>query len=200
MADNYNALYEKSREKFLTYDQKPMIRYFRLGHDEGFLYFKLLGRDAKIDRKTGVITVEGEKAAFDEACTVYDILSRAEKAPVLSGRWVTVTEFGGIIAIRHQESLHPELQAMAGKCAQLREICLSWGGKEMERGDVSFVVPLLDFFPVWLQFWDADEEFPAKLTCLWDANTLDYMYYETTWYALNYLRRELLRRLREMEK
>ena len=28
---------------------------------------------------------------------------------------------------------------------------------------------------------------PSKFYCLWDANTLDFMYYETTWYAHGFL-------------
>ena len=102
--------------------------------------------------------------------------------------------------MKHKDILHPEVKLMAGHCGELRRLCRAWGGREMEQGDVSFVLPLYDFFPVWLQFWDADEEFPAQLGLLWDANTLDFMYYETTWYALGFLCQEILRRLGEAEE
>ena len=60
---------------------------------------------------------------------------------------------------------------------------------EQKQGDISFIVPLFDFFPVWMQFWLGEEELgsPSKFYCLWDANTLDFMYYETTWYAHGFL-------------
>ncbi len=76
---------------------------------------------------------------------------------------------------------------------EARALCRSWGGIEQKQGDVSFIVPLFDFFPVWLQFWAGEEELGIgpKLNCLWDANTLDFMFYETTWYARGYLQSRL---------
>ena len=44
-----------------------------------------------------------------------------------------------------------------------------------------------------LQFWDADEEFEAVLKIMWDENILDYMHYETTYFAASHL----LSRLKE---
>lgn len=41
--------------------------------------------------------------------------------------------------------------------------------------------------PVVLQFWDADDEFDAALKIMWDTNTLDFMHFETTFYAANHL-------------
>ena len=60
-------------------------------------------------------------------------------------------------------------------------------------GDVSSLIPLFDFMPVMVQFWDADEEFDAVLKIMWDRNTLDFMHFETTFYAAGHL----LRRLKE---
>ena len=183
MADNYDSLYAQSREHFLTFDQEAMIRYFRLRSDENSIYFHFLGREAVLDRRSGVITAEGERVDFNTACAAYDILSRAEKKPVLSGRWVGITELGGNTASYHAEKLDGSLAALEGRREELRALCRSWGGTQMPQGDVSFIVPLFDFFPVWVQFWEGDEEFPSKFNCLWDANTLDFMFYETTWYA-----------------
>ena len=82
---------------------------------------------------------------------------------------------------------------------EARERCRAWGGVEQRQGDVSYVVPLFDFFPVWLQFWAGEEELGIgpKLHCLWDANTLEFMYYETTWYARGYLQARLMGRTGE---
>lgn len=59
---------------------------------------------------------------------------------------------------------------------------------------MSYRIPLFDFFPVTLQFWDADDEFDAVLKIMWDRRTLDFMRYETTWYAAGHL----LGRIREL--
>jgi len=187
MAGNYDQLYDQSRKLFLTYDQAEMIRYFRLDHDEHAICFHILGQEARLDRETGVITCGGETAGFNEACALYDILSRAKDKPLLSGRWVSIVALGGNTASYHAEKLLPELAALEGRIPELRERCRRWGGTEQRQGDVSFIVPLFDFFPVWLQYWEGDEEFPARINCLWDASTLDFMYYETTWYARGFL-------------
>ena len=54
-------------------------------------------------------------------------------------------------------------------------------------GDVSYKIPLFDFLPVILQFWDADEEFDSVLKFMWNENILDYMHYETTFFAASHL-------------
>ncbi len=187
MADNYKTLYDSSRELFLRYDQQEMIRHFHLAYDENDLYFHILGREARIERKTGVVTCGGEPVSFNAACPVYDILSRAEKRPTLSGEWVSITQLGGNVASRHVEILRPALAALNGRSAELCALCEKLGGEKRRQGDVSYILPLYDFFPVWVQFWEGDEEFPSRFRCLWDANTLDFMYYETTWYAHGYL-------------
>ena len=50
------------------------------------------------------------------------------------------------------------------------------------------------FFPVVLQFWAGDEEFPPKLLILWDRNTPAFLHYETTFY----LQGDLLDRLQSI--
>ena len=55
MGDNYEKLYTQSREHFLTFDQQPMLDWYGLDHDERNIYFRLLGREAALDRATGEI-------------------------------------------------------------------------------------------------------------------------------------------------
>ncbi len=189
MGDNYERLYTQSREHFLTFAQQPMLDWYNLAHDEKNIYFRILGREAVLDRITGEITCAGKRAGFNEACTIYDILSRAEKRPVLAERWVSIVELGGNTALRHVDGLRADLSALEGHLDRARELCRSWGGAEQKQGDLSFIVPFTEFFPIWIQIWEGEEELniPAKFNCIWDANTLDFMFYETTWYARGYL-------------
>ena len=189
MGDNYERLYTQSREHFLTFDQRPMLDWYGLDHDEKNIYFHLLGREAALERTTGEIVCAGERAGFNEACAVYDLLSRAGNKPKLAGRWVGIAELGGNTAIYHTETLRPDLRALEGRLDRAKELCRSWGGVEQKQGDLSFIVPFTEFFPVWIQFWEGEEELdiPSRFNCIWDANTLDFMFYETTWYARGYL-------------
>ncbi len=195
MADNYEKFMEDSRKRFLAYDQEEMIRRFALRADASSIYFHILGREAALDRETGYLRRGGRRAGVNESVTVYDILSRAQNAPKLSGRWTSITDLGGHIAVSHTQNLRPdrEIRPLVGRTAELDALCRRLGGVRRSQGDVSYELPLFDFFPIWMQFWDADEEFPAQLKCMWDANTLDFMHYETTWYAQHFLREELVR-------
>lgn len=189
MGDNYERLYTQSREHFLTFDQQPMLDWYGLDHDGKNIYFRLLGREAALDRTTGELICAGERAGFNEACTVYDILSRAGNKPRLAGRWVSITDLGGNTAARHMDALQPDLSALEGRLDAAKDLCRSWGGAEQRQGDLSFIVPFTEFFPVWIQVWEGEEELniPSRFNCIWDANTLDFMYYETTWYARGFL-------------
>ncbi len=193
MTDNYRMLFEQSRERFLTYDQRAMIDWFGLEHDEDALYFRVLGAPARLDRRTGLLVCGGREAGFNESCAAYDILSRAADRPVLAGRWVGIVDLGGNTAAHHVEHLTQDLSAVDGRLEEKKALCRSWGGAEQKQGDLSFIVPLFDFFPVWIQYWAGEEELdiPSKFKCLWDANTLDFMFYETTWYAHGYLQARL---------
>ena len=62
----------------------------------------------------------------------------------------------------------------------------------MAGADVTCIIPVTPFFPVLLQFWEGDEEFPPKLLILWDRNADSFLHFETTFY----LQGDLLERLK----
>ena len=77
--------------------------------------------------------------------------------------------------------------AFAGRTALLAAACERMGGEKAGAGDVSYNLPVFQALKLRLSFWDADDEFPASLSLLWDENVLDFMRYETTFYAAGYL-------------
>lgn len=42
-----------------------------------------------------------------------------------------------------------------------------------------------------MQFWDEDEDFPASVRFLFDRNALLFMHYETLWYVMGALERQI---------
>lgn len=66
-------------------------------------------------------------------------------------------------------------------------------------GDVSSTIPVFDFLPVMLQFWDADEEFGAVLKFMWDYNTTDFMHFETIAFATMHLIDRLKETMEELQ-
>jgi len=49
------------------------------------------------------------------------------------------------------------------------------GGKVAEFGDYSVVIPAFPCVPITLVFWKADEEFPARLSILFDESVSSYL-------------------------
>ena len=80
---------------------------------------------------------------------------------------------------------HAELEA-------IREACEALGGTPFPIGEVAYQLPLFDFLPIVVQFWDADEDFPGQLMIKWDRNILQYMHFETTFYATGCLLQRIL--------
>ena len=124
--------------------------------------------------------------------SVYDMLCYSyerPEPPALSGEWASLSVLGGIIGAGHTQKLHTPnvLAPMEGRLADIGAACEEMGGRPVKGGDVSYILPVFDFFPLWLQFWDADDEFPSSIQFLWDKNALEFMHYETLWYVVGHV-------------
>ena len=188
--DNYAIQVERARALFLTYDQPAMCARLGLPMTPDAIPIRFLGEMHLVRRSDGmVLGPDGSPASFGAAMAIYDALARTN-TPRLSGTFVPTSALHGIHGTHAvHESLHsPAAQRFAGKTAALEQALLSLGGRPWDGpGDVAYTLDVFDFFPVCLRFWDADEEFPASLQFLWDANALDYLYYETLWYVMDAL-------------
>ena len=49
------------------------------------------------------------------------------------------------------------------------------GGRRSELGDFSVTIPAFPCVPVTLVFWKKDEEFPERLTILFDGTVVNYL-------------------------
>jgi len=57
-------------------------------------------------------------------------------------------------------------------------------------------IPAFSFFPVLLQYWEKDEEFPPQVRLLWDDQSMKYLNFETTYYLQGDLLEHLLQLIR----
>lgn len=197
---NYDVTRDRVEGEFLKYDQEGMIEKFSLAHDEDFLCVRFLACDYRVNRKTGrVERLDGDgpvHAGFNEAMTIFDVLCESKPGCRLSGEFVRVNDLDGVAQTAHLGGnlFDGSAKAFTHRTGALKAACERLGGTAGKVGDVSYRIPMFDFFPVMLQFWDADDEFDAVLKIMWDRRTLDFMRYETTYYAAG----RLLERLREM--
>lgn len=195
---NYEIMKHQMASEFLKYDQDTMIRKFSLRHDPEYLYIKFLARLYRISRHNGLVEwddgtrmIEGD---YNEAMTIYDVLCYSKPYCCLSGEFVNMRSLSsvqGSSAIADGGFFDRGISPFDGKDEALARACRRLQGTESGKGDVSCRIPMFPFFPVIFQFWDSDEEFPPTLQILMDKNTLQYMHYETIWFAVSHLLKRL---------
>lgn len=196
---NYELTKRRMAAEFAKYDQAEMLRKFRLDSDGDYLYLRFLSRPYRVHRREGTVSWSEDgfrtavEAGFNEAMTLYDVLccSKPDCAP--AGELVNLRSLGRVGTIGTGSPLRPA-GCFDGRERELARACERLGGTRYGKGDVACRLPLFDFLPVAVQFWSADEDFPSSLELLWDKNILDFMHYETVWYAAGHL----LARLREL--
>ena len=190
---NYDKARDATASAFLRYDQAQMIRKFGLAHDEEALYIAFIGRDYRVDRKTGVVTWAADAAhiaSYNEAMSIYDVLCDSRPLCHLSHEWVNVASLcaiqGGTLA-KDGDFFKNSCARFSGNAAALERACQRLHGQKQPKGDVAYQLALFPFLPLILRFWEADEDFPASMQVLVDRNTLDYLHYETLMLALSHL-------------
>ncbi len=197
--DNYAKQAAQAQSHFLTYDQEKLIKKCGLPFDENYLYPTLFGSRYRIDRKTGQMQRQTQdawqEAGFNEIMTILDILCDSKEGRFLTGRWQGMQNFGLQFHQNLLEGKDP-LAAAADKDPEaFRRACRALGGTEIPGADMGYAIEVMIGLKIALQFWHSDEEFPAQIRYFWDENALQYIRYETMYFAVGYLRSLLLRQL-----
>ena len=199
---NYDLQVDVAKGIFLEYDQEQMVRKFCLKADEQYIYLTYLNTPCRINRRSGGIEERcsdrwQECRDFSTVMTIYDLLCyhKGENAPVLSCQWCAAGTFV-ITGVTQTDAFTKKYAKLFdGRLDALKAACEKLGGvpqASMAGADLTCRFPVTPFFPVLLQFWAGDEEFPPKLLILWDRNTDQFLHFETTFY----LQGDLLDRLR----
>ena len=201
-ASNYDLQVDIAKRIFLEYDQELLIRKFRLEADELWICLTYLNTPCRISRNDGSVEeyIQNqwkECRSFSTVMTIYDLLCyhRGTTAPELAGQWCAVGTFV-VTGVTETDTFTKKYAAIFDcRTEALKAACESLGGVLqpcMAGADVTCLIPVTPFFPVLLQFWEGDEEFPPKLMLLWDRNTDKFLHFETTFY----LQGDLLERLK----
>ena len=200
--DNYDLQVDIGKRIFLEYDQETVIRKFCLEADADWIYLTYLNIPCRISRHAGSIQEQARGAwqecrEFSTVMTIYDLLCyhKGETAPALYDQWCAVGTFVVTGVTQTETFTKKYAKLFDGHLDALKAACEKLGGvvrSPMAGADLTCQFPVTPFFPVLLQFWEGDEEFPPKLLILWDRNTDSFMHFETTFY----LQGDLLNRLK----
>ena len=205
---NYDLQVDIAKGIFMQYDQPSLIRKFHLEADEQWIYLEYIHTPCRIRRSDGRIEEFlqdewKECRSFGTVMTIYDLLCyhQGETVPALAGQWCTVGNFV-VTGVTNTGTFTGKFAAMLeGHAEALKAACQSLGGvlqPKVAGADVTCRIPVTPFFPVLLQFWDGDEEFPPKIMLLWDRNTDQLLHFETTFYLQGDLMERLKNRMEEM--
>ena len=198
---NYDRQVDVGRKIFMEYDQTQLIQKFSLQADESWIYLTYMNIPFRIDRATGRIDemVDGkwtECRNYSTVMTIYDLLCyhKGNNAPALFHQWCTVGTFV-VTGVTDAGTFSKKAAArFDGHLEELKTACEKLGGiheKRMAGADITCRIPVTHFFPVLLQFWEGDDEFPPKLQLMWDRNAISFLHFETTFY----LQGDLIERL-----
>ena len=132
-------------------------------------------------------------AGHGDGMTIYDILCDSKPDARVSGRFQNAWNQRNVSSAPNGSLFQSSADFFSGKCALLSAACERLGGERVSTGDVGFDIPVFNGIKMRMLFWDADDEFPASMNLQWDEHILDFMRYETTFYAAGFI----LNRLRE---
>ena len=202
MASNYEIMRNQMRGEFVKYDQEKMVKKFSLRNDEDYIYIEFMLREYRIHRKTGGVEWSEDdfststEADYNESMTIYDILCYSKDDCSLSGNYCPVNMLKGTVKSSSVGSdlFQKSADAFNGKIEKLEAVCGIFGEKADLSGVVAAKLYPFTFLPVILQYWEADEEFPANLEFMFDENILDYMHFETIFFMMGHI----VKRIQEM--
>ena len=198
--DNYKIQADQAKQHFLTYDQQALIQKLSLKADENYLYTTLLKLPYRLCRKTGSLErftkgqwVDGN--SFNEVMTLLDLLCDSKEDRHLAGVWQSMQNFGLQFHQNLLETRDPFAERIDKDPEAFCDVCETLGGKPLDHCDLGYSLELFDRLPVAIQFWHSDEEFPARIRWLWDANALQYLKYETMYFAIGLIRSRIVEQM-----
>ena len=129
------------------------------------------------------------EADYNESMTIYDVLCYSKEDCRLSGNFCPVNMLKGIAQFSGSGGslFQKAADEFSGKLRELEKACSVLGKPANMSGDVAAVLYPFSFLPVTIQYWEADEEFPANLKFMFDENILDYMHYETIYFMMGHM-------------
>lgn len=193
MISNYEISLQNAMKRFCSYDMTVLSQKSGITDRGAYLETRFFGMETRICKENGAVTLDGEKADFCEALSVFDWLCDGKADAKASGEFCVVSSLPGVL-VRGSGLMmkSPELsESIQHNPDGFREICLKMGGKILAMGDIGAEIHIFPNLPMRLKFYFGDEEFKPDITFLWDKNILQFVRYETIYYIAATLMKRL---------
>lgn len=191
---NYEIMKHQMQDVFAQGNLALAAEKWHLDISDEVIYVRFIARDYTINVKSGLIlrADNGIEADYNEAMTLYDILSR--EPAVTFEKFVSIDFFSGLKSTSGGSSIFDSAKAAFDhQETKLARACEKLGDVPFGKSDVGYKLPIFQKLNVILQFWSSDDEFGPELRLMSDQNTMSFMKYETMMFMLNHL----MNRLRE---
>jgi len=180
---NYETQCEEWRARFLTMDISDICaRLPEIKIDNGCLTLWHFGRHFAVSMADGTVTVlsDDKPADVTPKMNIYTLLWYASPSAALSGEWLPFRDLKGASPFSkafQNGILEPLALTFTGNAERLAGAVNKLRGRRLS--DTGFLVPAFECMPLKLNFWDADEEFPAQASLLFDKSAVDYIHVES---------------------
>lgn len=193
---NYEIMAQNSRKAFIQYDMDEICRKPGIRSDQENIYVTLLGSEYRINKSSGEVSPRG----YLEAMIIYDLLAFSKPEAHPSSEFLPIQNLSRMQNAHSYagEGMFADYERyFDGKTELLEKCCESLGGTKFGKGDVAYKLPFFNDLCIALSFYESDDEFPPTLNIMFDSNTLDYIHYETAWYAAVHAFKKLSEMMRE---
>ncbi len=188
MPYNLGVALGKAQKDFASADPVKMSLKSGVPYNEEKKEFELtfLNENYIISYPAGEVTTKegGGKAGivFDILFLHYIYLSQGVP---LSNEWISFKELPGgqiYIAPFQNRAIKPFTTNFGTKSKDFSKAAENLGGETKDFGDLSYALPVFPRVPIMFVLWEADEEFPASGTILFDSSAGSYL--DTEDYAM----------------
>lgn len=202
--DNYEIFRMQALQRFLTFDQAPLIRRLNLTFDDQWIYIPYLGTQYRLHRTEPAMDRQTDTDWFPASCnetlTICDLLCHTTEPICLSGQYCSLESLnrvkGGTASATLGRGFYQKTaDFFDGKEALLKKACEFYGGTPGGKGDVAYTIPLSSGIGVHISYYGSDDEFPAQLSLFFDRDICQYLHYETLYYAAGHLLQCLTQRV-----
>ncbi len=181
------ATCQKWRVQFSGFDPALAVKNIGATQDGDYVCLTYAKQKFRLNTKNGVLEKEvggayQEQMSMNEALVVYHVLGDVQETPIFVGEWILQTQLDPV-SYRSGNRTDPMLKAFAaefmGKTAELEAKFKEYGGVPFDtNADLGYEFAPFPFAKMRLEFFDADEDFPATLNIYVDKGITSYMHFE----------------------
>ena len=191
--NNYDKMLQAAQARCAGFDMAALAVKAGVEDTPNHLKTKFFGQTVLVSKADGAVTVDGRPADFGQALSIYDWLCDRPDDARESGEYCPVGSLPGVFV--GGKGLGMDMPKLARRIHEapdaFTEAMKELGAQQLPLGDLGFRLEIFPGLSMCLKFYFGDEEFPPKLTLLWDRNILRFVRYETVYYIAGCLHQRL---------